>query len=331
MCLNDIPVAASSPSELVLGLDWLQFVCNSTSELVFHLSSVRHPYRPEQDADHAVQHQLWRLCIKSQHTLLLSYEPLPTGAVLHNVCAPAGRPIDQRTLIITSKRRIPEERYRAWDEESADESSDYELSSNCGDDDGALDFSPKKGKGKKVVVKKEPASGSTVDSKASGISTRLSTGTIEWNPMYIADSDEEDLPASLLPISSTSAATEPTTSNAIAGPSSSTDSTFAGASTPSTAVGSSSSASTSAGGSASPLFTSMNSPSPSPELEDPFANDASTFFTTGGPNASPNNSRWAAAVAAAAAGASSSTSTSSTAAFGTFPGSVRDTRPNPWG
>ncbi|KAJ7793114.1 hypothetical protein B0H13DRAFT_2689710 [Mycena leptocephala] len=39
MCLNDIPVAASSPSDLVLGLDWFQFVCNSTSELVVHLSS----------------------------------------------------------------------------------------------------------------------------------------------------------------------------------------------------------------------------------------------------------------------------------------------------
>ncbi|KAJ7855086.1 hypothetical protein B0H13DRAFT_2283715 [Mycena leptocephala] len=39
MCLNDIPVAASSPSDLVLGLDWFQFVWNSTSELVVHLSS----------------------------------------------------------------------------------------------------------------------------------------------------------------------------------------------------------------------------------------------------------------------------------------------------
>ncbi|KAJ7677532.1 hypothetical protein B0H17DRAFT_1139548 [Mycena rosella] len=40
MYLNNIPVAASLPSDLVLGLDWLQFVCNSTSvNIILHLSS----------------------------------------------------------------------------------------------------------------------------------------------------------------------------------------------------------------------------------------------------------------------------------------------------
>ncbi|KAJ7706710.1 hypothetical protein B0H17DRAFT_1125561 [Mycena rosella] len=40
MYLNNIPVAASLPSDLVLGLDWLQFVCNFTSvNIILHLSS----------------------------------------------------------------------------------------------------------------------------------------------------------------------------------------------------------------------------------------------------------------------------------------------------
>ncbi|KAJ7752501.1 hypothetical protein DFH07DRAFT_1061706 [Mycena maculata] len=39
MLLNNISVAASSPSDLVLGLDWFQFVCTSTSAVVVHFAS----------------------------------------------------------------------------------------------------------------------------------------------------------------------------------------------------------------------------------------------------------------------------------------------------
>jgi hypothetical protein len=39
MLLNGISVAASSPSDLVLGLDWFQFVWHFTSAIVVHLSS----------------------------------------------------------------------------------------------------------------------------------------------------------------------------------------------------------------------------------------------------------------------------------------------------
>lgn len=39
MDLNNIPVASSLHSDLVLGLDWYRFVCGSTSENVVHLSS----------------------------------------------------------------------------------------------------------------------------------------------------------------------------------------------------------------------------------------------------------------------------------------------------
>jgi hypothetical protein len=38
MCLNDVPVAASLTSDLVLGLDWLRFVQNAAPELVVYLS-----------------------------------------------------------------------------------------------------------------------------------------------------------------------------------------------------------------------------------------------------------------------------------------------------
>ena len=39
MCLNNVPVAASLASDLVLGLDWLHFVHNSAPELVVHQRS----------------------------------------------------------------------------------------------------------------------------------------------------------------------------------------------------------------------------------------------------------------------------------------------------
>jgi hypothetical protein len=39
MYLNNLPVAASLPSDLVLGLDWFEFVCHCASETIVHLSS----------------------------------------------------------------------------------------------------------------------------------------------------------------------------------------------------------------------------------------------------------------------------------------------------
>jgi hypothetical protein len=165
-----------------------------------------HPYKPERNAGLDVQHQLWRLCIKTQRTIGLSYDPFPNGAKLHNVCAPAGRPVDQRSLIISardfdthvlksnnlipvSKQRIPEERYRDWDApEPVTGSSDYELST----DDSESDNTPKKGKNGEypfcsrftrarlisrvlVAVKKE-GGGSGLVRKVGGRSTRMSTG-----------------------------------------------------------------------------------------------------------------------------------------------------------
>ncbi|KAF8126451.1 hypothetical protein K438DRAFT_1790467 [Mycena galopus ATCC 62051] len=275
-----------------------------------------HPYKPERNAGLDVQRQLWRLCIKTQRTIGLSYDPFPNGAKLHN-----------RSLIIVSKQRIPEERYRDWDApEPVTGSSDYELST----DDSESDDAPKKGKNGKyplysrftlarlisgvlVAVKKE-GGGSGLIRKVGGRSTRMSTGTIEWN--HILDSDEDDLPATLLPMASAEAlSTEGAAASSVAGSSSSMG---AAPPVPSTSMASSS----------SPLFTSFTFPEPEPEVEDPFedpfANDISTFFTTSGPNASPNNSRWAAAVAiAASTGLPASASSSTAALAGTAMGTSR--------
>ncbi|KAJ6478436.1 hypothetical protein DFH09DRAFT_1108336 [Mycena vulgaris] len=52
--MNNLPVAASLPSNLVLGLDWLQFVRSAASETTVHLSSgpldIRRPLLPTFDA-----------------------------------------------------------------------------------------------------------------------------------------------------------------------------------------------------------------------------------------------------------------------------------------
>ncbi|KAJ6518394.1 hypothetical protein DFH09DRAFT_1373480 [Mycena vulgaris] len=51
--MNNVPVAASLPSNLVLGLDWLQFVRSAASETTVHLSSgpldIRRPLLPTFD------------------------------------------------------------------------------------------------------------------------------------------------------------------------------------------------------------------------------------------------------------------------------------------
>ncbi|KAJ7498355.1 hypothetical protein B0H11DRAFT_1909390 [Mycena galericulata] len=80
-----------------------------------------HPYGADTDRPEAIQRQLWRLCIKSGHELSVSAQSLPTGANAMNVCAPPGRTIAQRVLIITSKRRIPVSRYTDWDGPDSDD------------------------------------------------------------------------------------------------------------------------------------------------------------------------------------------------------------------
>ncbi|KAJ7497851.1 hypothetical protein B0H11DRAFT_2226499 [Mycena galericulata] len=80
-----------------------------------------HPYGADTDRPEAIQRQLWRLCIKSGHELSVSAQSLPTGANAMNVCAPPGRTIAQRVLIITSKRRIPVSRYMDWDGPDSDD------------------------------------------------------------------------------------------------------------------------------------------------------------------------------------------------------------------
>lgn len=121
------------------------------------------PYSPEATESDAVHNQLWRLCIQSHRKVSLSYEPFPSGVEMQNVCAPLGRPISQRILIISkdhllcssalinpssiaSKRPIPAEQYLDWDVKLEPSPSDYELESDNEDDNDLFD-SPKQKKG----------------------------------------------------------------------------------------------------------------------------------------------------------------------------------------
>ncbi|KAJ7759383.1 hypothetical protein DFH07DRAFT_940130 [Mycena maculata] len=283
-----------------------------------------HPYSADAHESETIRGQLWRVCIKSGHELTLSYELLPTRANVANICAPVGRTIQQRVLIITSKLRISSEKYADWDAESDHEPSDYVLSE---EDEDLLETLGPKGKGKgKALVKPERRT-DLVPASSSGRSTRLSTGTIQWNKDVlihdVLDSEEEELPESLAPAaaSSNSSDTAPSSSNAV----------IAGSSNAAVSVSSNTVVAPqdplASSSIYSPLFSSFATPSP------PQAHEAPAFFTHWPPAVSLNNSGWTAAVTAAAAesGATGGTSSSMTSTSqGGFPTSVRNTRPNPW-
>ncbi|KAJ7454025.1 hypothetical protein B0H11DRAFT_1926668 [Mycena galericulata] len=274
-----------------------------------------HPYGADTDRPEAIQRQLWRLCIKSGHELSVSTQSLPTGANAMNVCAPPGRTIAQRVLIITSKHRIPVSRYTDWDGPDSDD-EEYIPS-----EEDESETPSGKGKNKVLAVAKP---------RKAGRSTRLSTGAITWNKdalIHNVDSgDEEHFPEALA-LMKTNSSTVPISSS-----SATTSTPAASGSSGGTVPGSSSTiVPPPSAPSQSPLFNAFSTPSPPSQADDGHP----TFFSHWQPPPilSPNNSRWAAALAAATEhgddpGASSSSGASTSQ--GGFPGSVRNTRPDPW-
>ncbi|KAJ6504652.1 hypothetical protein C8R47DRAFT_1209923 [Mycena vitilis] len=294
-----------------------------------------HPFEPEQHESNEVRRQVWRLCIKARSpSLSLSHEPFPSGVELANTCVTAGRSAETRMLIFTSKREIPAERYEDWEAESDDEmvadSSDVEVAAVSENEE-----TPKKIA--KIIIKREaitkalaPAAPAPVAPAAasSKIATRLSTGSIKKNTVYVPDSDDEDY----LPSSPFAAPTSVPGQAAAAGSSRST-----------VPIG------------ASPLFSRWASPSPpSPvAVNPPTGLDLDAFNTHPSPGPeepydtthwsylddSPdrNNTRWAAAAfAAAMSGASSSGAGSATptvsreTGIDTSLGFRTAPRPDPW-
>ncbi|KAJ7718879.1 hypothetical protein DFH07DRAFT_973130 [Mycena maculata] len=313
--------------------DWVE---GHFPEAIEYLST--HPYAADADASEAVRGQVWRLCIKTHQQLDLSFEALPTGATVINVCASAGRAVQQRVLILTSKLRVSTVRYTDWDGESDHNSSDYVLSEEEEDELESADSNTKglKGKGKgKAAIKGEQRT-SVAPARASGRSTRLSTGAITWNEdvlIDVLDSDEEEFPEALATTDFSSISSN-TVVNVNASGVTSANTTVSGSATnavmssSSSNVGVSSSSSNAvASGSSntfltpfissqSPLFGSFRTPSPPAEDNDP-----TTFLSNWPPGPSvvesPNNSRWAAALIAASEG-------------GAKPGSAYNTLPDAW-
>ncbi|KAJ7459196.1 hypothetical protein B0H11DRAFT_1924515 [Mycena galericulata] len=322
----------STPEDpLIFCKDWTNaelrtWIKGHFSEAIRFLET--HPYAADADKSDAVRRQLWHLCIKSGHKLSVSYEPLPTGANMMNICAPPGRTITQRILIISSQHRIPATRYMDWEGESETNGiSDYVFSE---EEEDELEMPQGKAKAKVLAESRRPkAAGSRTPAARA---TRLATGAIIWNKdmlVHNVDSDEDqDFPESLASLANNSANSTPT--------SCSLDIT---ASTSSSAAASGSSNTHSSSGSSSialipqwpPLFGSFATPSPPAEDN----NSAPTFFTHWPPpdTTSPNNNRWAAAVAAAAdhgTAAEGSSSSAASTSRGSFLGSMRNTRPSLW-
>ncbi|KAJ7459474.1 hypothetical protein B0H11DRAFT_2242547 [Mycena galericulata] len=225
----------STPEDpLIFCKDWTNaelrtWIKGHFSEAIRFLET--HPYAADADKSDAVRRQLWRLCIKSGHELSVSYEPLPTGANMMNVCAPPGRTITQRILIITSKRRIPATRYMDWEGESETNGiSDYVFSE---EEEDELEMPQGKAKAKAESRRPKAAGSRTPAARA----TRLATDTLVHN----VDSDEDqDFPESLASLANNSANSTPasrslditasTSSSAAASSSSNTHSSSGGSS-----------------------------------------------------------------------------------------------------
>ncbi|KAJ7735637.1 hypothetical protein DFH07DRAFT_779928 [Mycena maculata] len=309
-------------------------------EAIEYLST--HPYAADADTSEAVRGQVWRLCIKTHQQLDLSFEALPTGATVMNVCASAGRAVQQRVLILTSKLRVSTVRYADWDGESDHNSSDYVLNDEEEDELESANSNTKglKGKGKGKVEVKAAVKGeqraSVAPARASSRSTCLSTGAITWNEdilIDILDSDEEEFPEAPATTNFSSISSN-TVDNVDASGATSLNATVSGSATnavmssTSSNVGASSSSSNAvASGSSNTFLTpfiSLQSPllgsfrTPSPPAED---NDPTTFLSNWPPGPSvvesSNNSRWAAALIAASEGGAES-------------GSAHNTLPDAW-
>ncbi|KAJ7685824.1 hypothetical protein B0H17DRAFT_1137310 [Mycena rosella] len=277
------------------------------------------PYKPEAHQSNAMRNQLWRLYIKDNRKIMLSAEPFPSGAEMQNVGAPAGRPIAQRTLILTSKRRIPQERYNDWDAEFDPMSSDYEVEGDEEEDE--LDSLKQKGKGKQAMQDQVCPPEFPPNAGA----------------LYVADSDEEEMPESLIsgPLAAVSGASNSegaassTSSAAAPGQSdlAASSSSTAPVTTPLNAAASSSAIIPST--THSPLFSSFATPSPPSGADDDIFTFGDTWRSRS-PEVSPMNSCWAAAVASVANSVGSNSAASSSSVAGGFPTSMRNTRPSPW-
>ncbi|KAJ7675512.1 hypothetical protein B0H17DRAFT_1140140 [Mycena rosella] len=131
--------------------------------LFSHLDS--HPPKADPTASLAVQEQQWLAVIKTNQSVSLSGEELPTGADLAFNCKTRGIGISDRILYIATKIKVSSDRYVDWDIESDSEGPEAEENLDMLDDS---DASPQKPTAKSRGKAKAEASGTLEKNKIVG-------------------------------------------------------------------------------------------------------------------------------------------------------------------
>ncbi|KAJ7438356.1 hypothetical protein FB451DRAFT_1192699 [Mycena latifolia] len=288
-----LAVRASPTHPLFLNTAWDTERCDKFFSALFpdlfgHLD--RHPPKADPKASPEVQQQKWLGVIKTNQSVALASEELPTGADLADYAKRRGHSASDRVLFIATKIEVPQDRYQDWDVESdSDEPEEEEPFSDFDmlDEDESPQKSTSKSKGKAKASVKTPVKKSTAvkiekpepesDMKnAAKMRTRLASETIKWNSIKIPSSSDDGKGEAVVDLVSDDEPDLPDPSTLAASASQS-----AVTRTQTT-----------------PLFTSFidKSPSQSPEHDLPNVFDDSDFFSvphspTG--NLSAHSSGWA--------------------------------------
>ncbi|KAK6964711.1 hypothetical protein R3P38DRAFT_2592028 [Favolaschia claudopus] len=157
-----------------------------------------------------VQDQLWMPVTKRHTTLTIGSNPLPTALELADIVKQQhGRPKASRVLYLVSKRKIPSSHWE-WDEQPKTDEQDLGPSDEAVDglasdldtlpSEGIIPIARKKQAGKqKMLVKKKIKAEEDLGEhetdmrKAAKMRTRISTGALKYNALFIPE--EEEVPA----------------------------------------------------------------------------------------------------------------------------------------
>ncbi|KAJ7705287.1 hypothetical protein B0H17DRAFT_1298339 [Mycena rosella] len=204
---NGLAVMAVPGNPLRINTAWTAERCTEYFATLFpdlfrHLD--RHPPKADAWHSHAQQQQQWLGVIKTNQSVSLAGDQLPTGAELAFNCKRKGQSASERTLFLATKIRISSARYTAWDIDSEsegpeeEEEADFDMLDNSEESPSKL---APKSKGKEKALATTPFKDTTVkiekpdlDSpllpdmkKAARMRTRIFSGALEWKPVLRTD------------------------------------------------------------------------------------------------------------------------------------------------
>ncbi|KAJ7663597.1 hypothetical protein B0H17DRAFT_1144005 [Mycena rosella] len=204
---NGLAVMAVPGNPLRINTAWTAKRCTEYFATLFpdlfrHLD--RHPPKADARHSHTQQQQQWLGVIKTNQSVSLAGDQLPTGAELAFNCKCKGQSASERPLFLATKICISSARYTTWDIDSESEGPEEEEEADFDmlDDSEESPSKPApKSKGKEKALATTPFKDTTVkiekpdpDSpllpdmkKAARMRTRIFSGALEWKPVLRTD------------------------------------------------------------------------------------------------------------------------------------------------